>query len=207
MRQILNISFISSAAKQLMREEIDRNNAKLERVRRVLSGAGEATLAQAKEYQEQGADYKRKAVMQECEEYISRTGMPEYLQNDARNRAWESCPNDYIDDVKSCLSGLGLKFGKDVSEVNGKWVIAKPVEEEIVAKYTTILSDDEMADLAIFKQILDLAEKLHEKYYFISPLTDGYYDELYKSETDQELAERFLFYRRATPEERKQRGF
>ena len=82
MKQIIPISFVSAISRNFINEEITTLNDKLSRIQGVLASSGEATLEEASEYQKKGADYKRKAVMQECEEYISRTGMPEYFREE-----------------------------------------------------------------------------------------------------------------------------
>lgn len=200
MKEIIPISFVSAISRSFIKEEIKRHNDRLASVQAVLASAGEATLEEAATYQQKGADYKRKAVMAECEEYIRRTGMPIYLQEDARKRAWDSCPNGYIARLAEVLSGLRLKFETDVQEVAGKWVISQEIEDAIIKKRTYTLTEEEMEAFAIYEQILRLADELHKRHYYLSD-TGLYEDDFEIIEDKAVLAEKFLTYQRSSPEE------
>ena len=203
MKQIIPISFVSAISRNFIKEEISTLNEKLARVQEVLASAGEATLAEAAEYQNKGADHKRKAVMQECEDYINRTGMPEYFRGDFRKKAWDSCPNEYISRLASVMTNK-LRFDKDVREVGGKWVISQEIEDAIVKKRTYTLTSEEMEAFGIYEQILELADQLHKRHYYLSD-TGLYEDDFEIIEDKAVLAEKFLTYQRSSPEEYERR--
>lgn len=205
MKQIIPISFVSGISRDFIKEEIRDLNAKIARVHEVLASAGEATFDEAIAYQQKGADYKRKAVMQECEDYISRTGMPEYFREEFRRKAWDSCPNEYISRLASVMTCNKLKFDTDVREVAGKWVISQEIEDAIVQKRTYTLAEEEMEAFGIYEQILELAEQLHKRNYWLSD-TGRYEDDFVMIEDKAELAEKFLTYQRCSPEEYEERN-
>lgn len=204
MKEIIPISFVSGISRNFINEEIANLNDKLSRVQAVLASAGEATLEEASEYQNKGADHKRKAVMQECEDYINRTGMPDYFREDFRKKAWESCPNEYISRLASVMTINKLRFDKDVREVGGKWVISQEIEDAIVQKRTYTLTTEEMEAFGIYEQILELADQLHKRHYYLSD--SGLYEDDFEIIEDKAvLAEKFLTYQRSSPEEYERR--
>lgn len=204
MKQIIPISFVSAISRDFIKEEVKDLNAKLARVQEVLASSGEATLEEAIAYQQKGSDYKRKAVMQECEEYISRTGMPEYFREEFRRKAWDSCPNEYISRLASAMSGQKLRFDSEVREVSGKWVISQEIEDAIVQKRTYTLTEEEMEAFGIYEQILELADQLHKRHYYLSD-SGLYEDDFGIIEDKAVLAEKFLTYQRCSPEEYEER--
>lgn len=204
MKQIIPISFVSAISRKFIDEEIKTLNDRLASVQAVLASAGEDTLEEASAYQKKGADHKRKAVMQECEDYIHRTGMPEYFREEFRRKAWDSCPNEYISLLASVMSGQKLRFESEVREVSGKWVISQEIEDAIIKRRTYTLTADEMEAYGIYEQILQLAEELHKRHYWLSD-TGLYDDDFEIIEEKAELAEKFLTYQRSSPEEYEER--
>ena len=200
MKQIIPISFVSAISRDFIKEEIKGYNDSLQRMQDVLASAGEATLEEDSEYQKKGADYKRKAVMQECEDYITRTGMPEYFREEFRRKAWDSCPNDYISRLASVMSSQRLRFDSEVREVFGKWVVSQEIEDNIIRKRTYTLTADEMEAFDIYQQILELADQLHKRHYYLSD-SGKYEDDFEMIQDKAELAEKFLTYQRSSPEE------
>ena len=127
-----NLSYISKFSYEVVRQQVGQHNAKLEKIRSVLAEKGEG-MAEAIEYQKEGAAWKRKQVLAECEEWMNATNCPSYLREENRRKAFESCDNDYITKVATAFSGLKLNLETEV-EVNseGEWLVAEKLANEML---------------------------------------------------------------------------
>ena len=204
MKKQNNISFVPSYSEQFIKDAVVKHNLKLSAIKKILAEKGEDTLEKAIEYQSKGADFERKAVLAECEEYIKNTGMPTYLQEDARKRAYDSCDNDFIGRLSVALRGCSLNFEKDVIEVGGEWVIADHIREEIVAQHTYTFTDEEQKAYGIYRELCEKAKELHAMHYFLND-TGGAEDFLCPQADITADFEQFLSYRIMTPAERQER--
>ena len=101
------LSFISKISRDFVKREIEKHNAKLEHIRRTLAERAEG-IADAIKYQKEGADWRRKQTIKECEAWMNSTNTPHYLRSDYLARAKESCDNDYISKVARLYSVLNL---------------------------------------------------------------------------------------------------
>lgn len=204
MKKQNNISFVPSWSEQFIKDAIAKNNLKLSAIKKILAEKGEDTLEKAIEYQSKGADFERKQVLASCEDYIKNTGMPTYLQEDARKRAYDSCDNDYIGRLSVALRGCSLRFEKDVVEVSGEWTIAEHIHEGIVAQHTYTFSDEEQKAYGIYRELCEKAKELHALHYYLND-TGGAEDFLCPSADVTTDYEQFLSYRIMTPAERQER--
>ena len=204
MKKQNNISFVPSYSEQFIKDAVVKHNLKLSAIKKILAEKGEDTLEKAIEYQSKGADFERKAVLAECEDYIKNTGMPTYLQEDARKRAYDSCDNDFIGRLSVALRGCSLNFEKDVIEVGGEWVIADHIREEIVAQHTYTFTDEEQKAYGIYRELCEKAKELHAMHYFLND-TGGAEDFLCPQADITADFEQFLSYRIMTPAERQER--
>lgn len=204
MKKQNNISFVPSYSEQFIKDAVVKHNLKLSAIKKILAEKGEDTIERAIEYQEKGADFERKAVLASCEEYIKNIGMPVYLQEDARKRAYDSCENDYIGRLSVALRGCPLCFEKDVVEVGGEWVIADHIREEIVAQHTYTFTDEEQKAYGIYRELCEKAKELHAMHYFLND-TGGAEDFLCPQADITADYEQFLSYRIMTPAERQER--
>lgn len=204
MKKQNNISFVPSWSEQFIKDAIAKHNLKLSAIKKVLAEKGEDTIERAIEYQTNGADFERKQVLAECEEYIKNTGMPVYLQEDARKRAYDSCDNDYIGRLSVALRGCSLNFEKDVVEVSGEWTIADHIRESIVSEHTYTFTDEEQKAYGIYRELCEKAKELHDLHYFLND-TGGDTDFLCPSADVNTDYEQFLSYRIMTPEDRQER--
>ncbi len=204
MKKQNNISFVPSWSEQFIKDAVKKYSLKLSSIKKILAEKGEDTIKQAIEYQSKGADFERKAVLAECEEYIKNTGMPTYLQEDARKRAFESCDNDFIGRLSVALRGCSLRFDKDVVEVGGEWVIADHIREGIVAEHTYTFTDEEQKAYGIYRELCEKAKELHALHYFLND-TGGDSDFLCPLADITADYEQFLSYRIMTPAERQER--
>ena len=199
-----NISFVPSWSESFIKDAVNKHNLKLSAIKKVLAEKGEDTLERAIEYQKKGADFERKAVLASCEEYIKNTGMPVYLQEDARKRAYDSCENDYIGRLSVALRGCSLNFEKDVIEVGDKWEIAEHIREDIVAQHTYTFSNEEQKAYGIYRELCEKAKELHAMHYYLND-TGGAEDFLCPLADVTADYEQFLSYRIMTPAERQER--
>lgn len=204
MKKQENISFVPSWSEQFIKDAVSKHNLKLSTIKKVLAEKGEDTLERAIEYQQKGTDFERKAVLASCEEYIKNTGMPTYLQEDARKRAFESCDNDFIGRLSVALRGCSLQFDKDVVEVCGEWVIADHIREEIVAEHTYTFSDEEQKAYGIYRELCEKAKELHAMHYYLND-TGGDSDFLCPLADVTADYEQFLSYRIMTHEDKQER--
>lgn len=204
MKKKNNISFVPSWSEQFIKDAVAKHNLKLSAVKKVLAEKGEDTIERAIEYQTKGADFERKAVLAECEDYIKNTGMPTYLQEDARKRAYDSCNNDYIGRLSVALRSCPLRFDRDVVEVDGKWEIADHIRESIVSEHTYTFTDEEQKAYGIYRELCEKAKELHDLHYFLND-TGGDTDFLCPSADVNTDYEQFLSYRIMTPEDRQER--
>ena len=204
MKKQNNISFVPSYSEQFIKDAVKKYSLKLSSIKKILAEKGEDTLEKAIEYQSKGADFERKAVLAECEEYIKNTGMPVYLQEDAKQRAYNSCDNDFIGRLSVALRGCSLQFDKDVIEVDGKWEIADHIREEIVAKHTYTFTDEEQKAYGIYRELCEKAKELHAMHYYLND-TGGDSDFLCPLADVTADYEQFLSYRIMTPQERQER--
>lgn len=204
MKKQNNISFVPSYSEQFIKDAVVKHNLKLSAIKKILAEKGEDTLEKAIEYQSKGADFERKAVLAECAEYIKNTGMPVYLQEDAKQRAYNSCDNDFIGRLSVALRGCSLNFEKDVIEIGGEWVIADHIREEIVAQHTYTFTDEEQKAYGIYRELCEKAKELHAMHYFLND-TGGAEDFLCPQADITADFEQFLSYRIMTPAERQER--
>lgn len=203
MSKTKNISYIPYCSKQVIKDTIKDYNERLERVRSLLASHNEG-IKEAINYQVKGVDWKRKRTIAECEEYIKRTQMPEYLQGQALQAAHNSCDNDYIKALAGAFAVVKFDLEKDVVATPEKWEVAQHIIDKVTAEHTYTLSNKEMELFAKYKQMVEIAEELHKAYYFFGSEIN-YHDELKMQPTIEELAERFVGCARATPEQLKER--
>lgn len=94
-----------------------------------------------------GADHEESKVLVEVNEYIQRTGMPEYLQDDARKRAVESIDTD----IKERLSPLLDRLPRDIqpgdltTDSTGRIVYTDAYKEKTLEKECTFTLPDDVA--------------------------------------------------------------
>ena len=126
--------------------------------------------------------------------------MPEYLQGQALQAAYDSCDNKYIEKLAITFGSLRINLANDIEVLSDKWLVAQHIIEKVIEDNTYTLTDKEMALFAKYKQMITLAEELHREYYYFGSTID-YNDELKMQPTEAELAERFIGCQRATPEQ------
>ena len=199
------LSFISKISKDFVKREIGNHNAKLEQIRKTLAERAEG-IADAIKYQKEGADWRRKQTIKECEDWMNSTNTPHYLRSDYLARAKESCDNAYISKVASAMFGLKLNLETEVEVAeDGKWVVAKSVADAMLEKERRVLDDDEVEAYHLYQDLIRIADQLHKRYYFISDTYGSEEDNLYHLDTLEADLEHFLMLRCLSPEEKRER--
>lgn len=200
-KKVETLSYISHLSREAVKDEIAKHNLKLAQIRKTLADGNEG-IEEARVYQQKGAAWRRKEVLAGCEEYIKNTGMPIYLQDDARRRAYESCDNDYIQKVHSAMFGLKLDLTNDVEVApDGEWRVRQSVVDAKLEEHRYTLTPEEVEAYRIYEQIIDLAGELHKRRYFISDTFGSTNDNLERIEDEEARLEYFTMLYVMTPEE------
>lgn len=200
-KQIETLSYISHLSREAVMDEIAKHNAKLDQIRLTLAEHNE-NLDDARTYQIKGVAWKRKKVIDECEAWMNSTNCPDYLREDNRKKAYESCDNGYISKVASAMYGLKLDLANDVEVAdNGKWVVKQSVIDAKLEEHRYTLTPKEVEAYRIYEQIIDLAEELHQRRYFISDTFGSTSDNLERIEDEEARLEYFTMLYVMTPEE------
>lgn len=210
-QKIETLSYISKLSREAIQDEIQRHNEKLDKIRLTLAERGE-TLADAQAYQTKGVAWKRKQVIAECEAWMNSTNCPDYLREDYRQKAYASCDNDYIAKVHSAMFGLKLNLTNDVEVAdNGEWRVKQSVIDAKLEACRYTLTPEEVEAYRIYEQIIDLAEELHKRRYFISETFGSTNDNLERIEDEEARLEYFTMLYVMSPEEvaerKRQLGF
>ena len=205
------LSYISKLSREAIQDEIQRHNEKLDKIRLTLAERGE-TLADARTYQVKGVAWRRKEVMAQCEAWMNSTNCPDYLREDYRQKAYASCDNDYIAKVHSAMFGLKLNLTNDVEVTDtGEWRVKQSVVDAKLEELRYTLTPDEVEAYRIYEQIIDLAEELHKRRYYISDTFGSTNDNLERIEDEEARLEYFTMLYVMTPEEvaerKRQLGF
>lgn len=204
-KKLETLSYISKLSREAIQDDIQRHNEKLDKIRLTLAERGE-TLADAQAYQTKGVAWKRKQVIAECEAWMDATNCPDYLREDNRKKAYNSCDNEYIKSVGSAFFGLKLDLTNDVDVTpEGKWVVKQSVVNAKLEELRYTLTPEEVEAYHLYLKLLDVAEELHKRRYFICDSMGSENDNLYRIEDEETQLQVFLSYYVMTPEERKQR--
>lgn len=198
------LSYISDISREIVRDEIAKHCAKLEHIRKTLAERAEG-IADAIKYQKEGADWRRKQTIKECEDWMNSTNTPHYLRSDYLARAKESCDNAYISKVASAMFGLKLDLATEVEVTpNGEWRVAQSVADAMLERRRYTLTPNEVEAYRLYEQLLSVAEQLHKRNYFMTTNFAGE-DCLYRIEDEAKQIDHFLSLYVMTDAERKER--
>lgn len=199
--KVETLSYISHLSREAVKDEIAKHNLKLDQIRKCLAKRNE-NIEEAREYQNKGADWRRKQVLAECEAWMDATNCPAYLRADNKQKAYDSCDNDYIRAVASAMYGLKLDLTKDVEVAeNGEWVVKQSVAEAMLEERRYTLTPEEVEAYHLYLRLLDTAEELHKRRYFMSGSYGSEADNLYRIDNEEAQLEHFLMLYVLTPEE------
>lgn len=200
-KKIETLSYISKLSREAVMDEIAKHNAKLDQIRLTLAERGE-DIDDARTYQTKGVAWRRKQVLAECEAWMNSTNCPDYLREDYRQKAYASCDNEYIQKVASAMFGLKLDLTND-AEVSdsGEWVVKQSVVDAKLEEHRYTLTPEEVEAYRIYEQIIDLAEELHKRRYYISDTFGSTNDNLERIEDEEARLEYFTMLYVMTPKE------
>ncbi len=122
------------------------------------------------ERMEIGASAELDAAMKEVEDYIQRTRMPEYLRDDARQKARESIDEDILRKLGPLIDRFPAGLTEDdVLEADGKLRLSEAYKDRYIKEKSTFELPPEVAeDVDAFQSFLDEFEKWNEKYDMIN---------------------------------------
>lgn len=117
-----------------------------------------------------GASAELDAAINEVEDYIQRTRMPEYLRADARRRAEESVDEAILRKLGPLVSRFPAGLAKDdVLEVEGKLRLTDKYKDRYIKEKSTFeLPPDVASDVEEFQKFLDEFEAWNERYDMIN---------------------------------------
>lgn len=163
-----NISFVPQATKNFIEDKLNRKITLVTDLESTLKEYGELpTLATMREYKTKGADFRRKAIIADCEAYIRKTAMPGYLQADSRKRAYDEIPDALVRGIADCLDGIDFDLTDDVvcyDSERQQWAFTEAYREAELEKSRRTLTDAEMADLGYFTTFCEIYHKLADRY-------------------------------------------
>ena len=204
MKKTDTLSYISKISHDIVRDEIAKHNTKLEQIRKTLAERSEG-YKEACEYQVKGAAWRRKQVIAECEQWMDSTNCPEYLRAEYRQKAYDSTDNAYISKVASAMFGLKLNLATEVEITpSGEWRVAQHIADALLEQRRYTLTPAEVEAYRLYEQLLDIAEQLHDRNYFMTSSFAGE-DCLYKIDDEAQQLEAFLSLYQMTEAERKER--
>lgn len=200
-KKVETLSYISKLSREAVMDEIAKHNAKLDQIRLTLAEYNE-DIDDARTYQVKGVAWKRKEVMAQCEAWMDATNCPDYLREDNRKKAYDSFDNDYIAKVHSAMFGLKLNLTNDVEVApDGEWRVKQSVVDAKLEEHRYTLTAEEVEAYRIYEQIIDLAEELHKRRYYISDTFGSTNDNLERIEDEEARLEYFTMLYVMTPEE------
>ena len=210
-KKVETLSYISKLSREAVTDEIAKHNDKLAQIRKCLAERGE-DIDDARTYQIKGVAWKRKQVLAECEAWMNSTNCPDYLREDYRQKAYASCDNDYIAKIHSAMFGLKLNLTNDVEVTDtGEWRVKQSVVDAKLEELRYTLTPEEVEAYHLYLKLLDVAEELHKRRYYISDTFGSTNDNLERIEDEEARLEYFTMLYVMTPEEvaerKRQLGF
>lgn len=151
-------SYIDSFHAMAVRDNEAQANKALEALRKLMAEHGEA-LADAIEYEKRGADYKIKAVEDDCRAWLKSTHAPAYLHADNIERARQSLGAVALGYYAQLAKALQISFGrnnrlylsKDVAvSADGSWRVSERFVNAHLEAGRVTLSNEMAADYEAF---------------------------------------------------------
>lgn len=153
-------SFISTFHKQNIARAEEAANRKLAALQEFMTEHGE-TLADAVEYQKRGADYKVKAVEDECKSWLAATRTPFYLHFDYLDKARQSLGADALKYYKALYSAIIIPFADETLDLSkdvvisksGAWCVAPALVAKRLEAGRFTMTEEEVADYETFNAL------------------------------------------------------
>ena len=164
-----NYSYISDYSRQTIENNVKSCNNVLERFQSLITTNSE-TLEDARRYQSEGWDWQIQAKRKEVKEWMTKHEMPCYLRADYEQKAVESLGSErlqYLQMIASALpilcDGKEIDLTKDISVIDGKWVLSESYVTGMLERRRYTLSDAEMFDLELCLLAGDAIRKVAER--------------------------------------------
>lgn len=164
-----NFSYIGQYTREKIENNVKACNSVLARFQSLLTAHGE-TLSDARRYQSEGWDADIKAKRKEVRAWMEKHEMPSYLRADYEEKAVESLGSSrlqYLQFVASALpilcDGKEIDLTKDISVIDGKWVLSESYVTGMLERKRYTLSDEEMRDLELCLLAGDAIRKVAER--------------------------------------------
>lgn len=161
-----NYSYIGQYTREKIENSVKACNNVLERFQSLLMANSE-TLEDASRYQSEGWDWQIQAKRKEVREWMKKHEMPSYLRADYEQKAVESLGSarlQYLQMIASALpilcDGKEIDLTKDISVIDGKWVLSESYVTAMLESKRYTLSDEEMADLRLCLQAGEIIRKV-----------------------------------------------
>lgn len=196
-----NISYIPVNLQRDVREKESQANKDLSRLNKVIRGYGE-TLTDAQEYQQKGGDWKVKAEVANCQQWLIDTKAPKYLHQQSLEAAVNSFGSEALEYYSTLTPGtLNVRFGNlssdpllnlstDVIETQtGEWVISEDFIKNYLESHRRTLTNDEMEDIKAFREMQKVMDNFAKRGY--NPAET--YTQLSKLDDETQLAERLMY--------------
>lgn len=112
-----------------------------------------------------GPNKELNEVMNEVEDYIKATGMPVYLQNDAREKARNSVDTSYSEEVRPILAGWNPTLEKEDLCINeyGEVAFTERYREKLIQHYTKELPAHLAEIMPDVKELIRLHKKINSR--------------------------------------------
>ena len=112
-----------------------------------------------------GPNKELNEVMNEVENYIKATGMPVYLQNDAREKARNSVDTSYSEEVRPILAGWNPTLEKEDLCINeyGEVAFTERYREKLIQHYTKELPAHLAEIMPDVKELIRLHKKINSR--------------------------------------------
>lgn len=185
------------------REETWANNI-LKELQRVVEEHGE-NLSDAVKYQKEGWDYKIKGKQRECETYLDKMEVPEYMREDFFNKAIESLGSEnlrYFENIRdifvnlkydNTVNGKVVDLSNEVEIREGKWVIKKSFMEAQKKAHIKRFTEEEEKDLSLFMAMCASIQAFEQRGY--NPLLVYKHWGKISDTNDEEFLEKFLLHK------------
>lgn len=171
-----NYSYISDYSRQTIENNVKACNNVLDRFQSLISANGE-TLEDARRYQSEGWDWQIQAKRKEVKEWMTKHEMPCYLRADYEQKAVESLGSErlqYLQMIASALpilcDGKEIDLTKDISVIDGKWVLSESYVTAMLESKRYTLSDEEMKDLRLCLQAGEIIRKVQSRHIDVNGL-------------------------------------
>lgn len=134
-----------------------------------------ADLADIMKYLSEGADWERRARIDECKEYIARNQMPSYMVGNALKNAADSVPQSFITRVEDICTSLEGFTAKDITELaDGTVVLSQGYVDSLFEAAKYVYSPEREAQIPRIRALITEIRVLYAEGVDISRLISSY---------------------------------